>query len=345
MIKSFFRWKRLALLLLLIGPTVMSQQEPSLFTIASDQPAITRGPAGEWDGKYTDPGAVVYHDGLFHMFRNGFQGWPASVEIDYWTSEDGLNWTQVSEGPVLFTKEVPYARVATLASSVHVEEDGTWVLYFYTWNSRGQSPSGQGEIGRATASNPLGPWTVSEAPVLTRGKTGEWDANQVSTPIVIPTEEGYMMYYSGVDRGLKQKIGMATSEDGIVWTKYDDPATTEAAFASSDPVMTATETWEAGSVQQPRVVLTPDGWVMIYRSPVSQVMRFSLATSEDGIHWTKYAGNPVMSPAEFNDGQAFWYNALVYHEGTYYLYVEVSPSRDETNIFSTSYTGTLPPDR
>src|SRR5215208_4112701 len=133
------RWLlMLALLALLVFTPIAAAQDDEvadIFTLFSDDPVVMRGERGEWDGRYTDPGAVVYHDGLFHMFRNGFQGWPAPVQIGYLTSPDGLNWTEVSEEPVLTSDEVPFAGVAALAASVLVEDDGTWVLYFYTWES------------------------------------------------------------------------------------------------------------------------------------------------------------------------------------------------------------------
>jgi hypothetical protein len=34
-----------------------------------------------------------------------------------------------------------------------------------------------------------------------------------------------------------EKIGYATSTDGIMWTKYDNPATTNPPYAESDPVL------------------------------------------------------------------------------------------------------------
>ncbi len=138
-------------LVLVISPLMALAQDTPLFTLFSDDPVVSHGESADWDSQYTDPGAVIYHDGLFHMFRNGFKGWPASVQVGYLTSEDGLNWTEVTSDPVLRTDEVPYAGVAALASDALVLDDGTWVLYFYTWESR-SGAGAPGSIGRATAS-------------------------------------------------------------------------------------------------------------------------------------------------------------------------------------------------
>ena len=163
MAKHFFV---LCIVLCLFITGVFAQDDVvSPFTQQGDSPIVERPrrtrdnrDADLWDGQYTDPGAVLYHDGQFHMFRNGFVGWPARVRIGYLVSDDGITWIEPQEEPTLDTLDVPYAEVTALASSAYVEDDGTWVLYFYTWNTT--SGSGQGAIGRATADNPLGPWTI-----------------------------------------------------------------------------------------------------------------------------------------------------------------------------------------
>ncbi|MBA3874427.1 MAG: hypothetical protein H0X30_35305, partial [Anaerolineae bacterium] len=180
---------------LLLTLTVSAQDAPTTFTLYSDQPVVPHSDkTTDWDYQYTDPGAVIYHDGKFHMFRNGFNGWPASVQIGYATSDDGLKWTEVSPDPAMMTKDVPYAKVAALASDVVVQDDGTWVMYFYTWNTLSGS-SADGAIGRATAKDPSGPWTPDAAPVLTPGSAGTWDELRVSSPRVVKTDSGYSMYY------------------------------------------------------------------------------------------------------------------------------------------------------
>ncbi|MBI5671595.1 MAG: hypothetical protein HZC41_26685 [Chloroflexi bacterium] len=332
-------WVIMGLLLLITVPLLA--QENSLFALASNEPVVTNaGDFRSWDGQYTDPGAVLVHDGQFHLFRNGFIGWPAKVQVGYLTSPDGIKWTEASESPVLGTDDVPYAGVAALASSALVEDDGTWVLYFYTWESRSGGRSG-GAIGRATAPSPVGPWTVDPEPILTPGSAGSWDALQVNAPSVVKTDEGYWMYFSGNRDGLPtSKIGLATSEDGITWTKYDDPATTDAAHADSDPIL---QTDEAGAfVHQPRVVYTPDdGWVMIYRQVQRSGMELMLARSEDGVHWETVTDEPVWTRTSIPASNGFWFTALARHEDTYYLYIEGGQDR-HTNIFVATHQGKLP---
>jgi hypothetical protein len=326
-------------------PTPLSIQAAEargpLFVPYGDGPVVPRGAITEWDGTFTDPGAVLYHDGAFHMFRNGFRGWPATVQVGYVTSPDGYTWTKQGAQPVLTTKEVAYAGIAMLASSALVQDDGTWVLYFYTWESA--KPPVTGGIGRATAAAPTGPWRPDPALVLTHGPAGAWDENQVLAPHVLRTDQGYLMYYSGIDRSGAQMIGMARSNDGVSWTKYDDPATTDARFAQSDPVLQPgpADAWDGRFVHQPRVAQTADGWVMIYRGVPklgTNKMALGAATSTDGVHWVRSPQNPLLTPKAVPKAEAFWFTSMVYHEGTYFLFWEVD-MKHQTNIYLATFQG------
>ena len=178
-----------------------------------------------------------------------------------------------------------------------VEKDGTWVLYFYTLT--GNTFNGPGGIGRATAPAPTGPWTIDFNPVLSPGPTGAWDDVQVNAPDVLETDSGYVMFYDARGKDTPSMIGRATSPDGIHWTKYNDPATTEPAFAESDPVLkTSDKGWDSTRVVDPNVVKTPDGWQMIYLATTGAGkfsagdFAFGAAHSSDGIHWTKSRQSP-----------------------------------------------------
>lgn len=145
-----------------ITPTSQATSTPQItatpapfFTLYSDTPVVPKGQPTTWDDRFTDPGAVLYHDGMFHMFRNGFRGFPAESQVGYVTSPDGFAWTKQGDEPVFKTSEVAYAKIAMYASSALVMEDGTWVIYFYTWDS--SSFPGSSVIGRQALQAPSVP--------------------------------------------------------------------------------------------------------------------------------------------------------------------------------------------
>ncbi len=294
------------------------------FNLMSDQPIVPWGKTGAWDSPYTDPGAVLHHNGKFHMLRNGFTGWPAAVDIGYVSSIDGVTWTKENDdNPVLRTQDVPYAGLAALASSMLVEPDGSWVLYFYTWENR-SNPS-KGGVGRATAKQPTGPWIVDKALVLNPGAVGSWDSQQVMAPHVIKTGASYVMYYTGNDGGGLQQIGRATSADGKAWTKHSDPVLKPDAGK-----------WDGGWVNQPRVMPMGTGWIMIYRATErvrTPTMKLGVASSTDGINWARDSANPVFKPEDVPGSTDFWFTNALLHDGRYYLFVEAGFNQSRTQIY------------
>lgn len=339
---------------ILVTPTLAANSTPQVtatsapfFVLYSDKPIVPKGQPGTWDDRFTDPGAVIYYQGMFHMFRNGFRDFPAESQVGYVTSPDGYTWTKQLPEPVLKTSDVSYAKIAMYASSV-IRQDNCWVLFFYTWDSNSY-PSAS-VIGRATeciGGPAMAQWFVDSEPVLQPGAGGAWDDKQVLAPHVLKTDKGYVMYYSGVSASGTQRIGMATSTDGIQWTKYNDPATVKAPYDESDPVLQTGDAgaWDKGWVHQPRVFQTTDGWVMIYRGAQNtqgQNMALGLATSVDGIHWVKSTSNPVFKPTEIPKSYQFWFDNVVLVNGTYYLFVE-GDINQTTQIYLATHQGTMNP--
>lgn len=299
------------------------------FTIYGEQPAVPNGRE-----QFTDPGGVIFHDGQFHMFHNAFTGWPATVEVLYSISADGLTWELVQDDPVFEGNELSYAGVAALASSVVVLDDGRWAMYFYTWDDRSW-PISAGSIGVATAASPLGPWTALAEPILTAGAGDAWDNLAVRAPSVVKTEVGYVMYYGGFQRDTAA-IGRAFSADGLTWEK--DP---------NNPVFvgSADGYWDAKEVYQPRVRQTPDGLVMLYTatnriSSTSLFQDHGLAFSLDGENWTR-SQTSIFAARDANErGRNIWFTELTYADGTYFIQFELGTS-NMTEIYIATFEGAI----
>jgi hypothetical protein len=120
-------------------------------------------------------------------------------------------------------------------------------------------------IGRATAENLTGPWIKDEHPVLTTGKKGEWDAGFIIPSSVLALKDGsFLLYYSGgveIEQWNDFYIGLAFSDDGRYWKKYNDPATKERPFMDSDPVV---RTGAAGGNIENSFVLFTDSICFMY---------------------------------------------------------------------------------
>lgn len=319
----------------------------TMFESVGQSAIITHGEPGTWNGRYTDPGAAVFVDGTMHVLQNGFPNWPARVGVGHWSSDDrGDTWINHAADPVFDGTELPYVGVAALSSSVHVEADGTWVMYFYSWD-QGTWPVSTSSIGRATAPSPDGPWVADESPVLEAGSEGSWDEMGVRAPTVVVDESGYTMWFTGTTRE-QAMIGMATSADGITWEKYDDPAT-EGAFADSDPVLLPGSldegnVWDQRNVFQPRVVHSDDGFVMVYTSsntvtdPQTIRQKVGLAVSDDGLNWRRSRG-AVIDAADAG-GSAIWWTELAHDGDRYYLFIELGTGT-VTEVYLATHDGSL----
>jgi hypothetical protein len=109
----------------------------------------------------------------------------------------------------------------------------------------------------------------------------------MNRPVVVRREDGYHMWYTGQANG-KSAIGYATGPDGRNWARK-----------STNPVLEATLPWEGVAVMCPHVMWDPQSliWKMWYSAGQQyEPNAIGYATSTDGLHWDKYAANPVMTP-------------------------------------------------
>ncbi|MEN8171617.1 MAG: hypothetical protein ABFS03_01920 [Chloroflexota bacterium] len=321
-----------------------------LLTIYSSEPVFHHGQDRTWEQAIVDPGAMLYHDGTFHLFYNGSQHYTPPrggtydvanhvSSVGYAVSADGYRWYRMSETPIFSINNINQPIYNARVSCAIVMDDGTWVMYFYTQNNDSFQPAGS--IYRATAQSPIGPWHFDSTPVLSPGTNGTWDSYAVRYPDVIGTDDGYIMYYTGIYDGPSlgpnsSSIGMATSIDGISWTKKDDPSTSAGLFVESDPVFRAgTAAWAQSTFRNHRIWQTPEGWFMIYAasSGYLQPRSYGVATSQDGITWHHFEDNPIFTPNSLHNATALGASDILYHNGKYYFYFNASKDEFTGDIY------------
>lgn len=295
-------------------PTVTSPPIQFNFTWHEGDPILNRGDKDEWDYLGGKEPRVVLIDDVFHMFYTGVS--ENTIGIGYAQSTDGLEFTKHDANPIYQSDSEGFdANGIAIALPLVVEDN--WMLYYGALASSGiynRDYAGTSSIGLTTAPEPTGPWTPGQQ-VLSVGRSGEWDSSFITPASVIKTEDGYLLYYGAVgeDPSARMMCGLATSPDGVNWTKYDDPSTTEAPFAESDPIIEPSDSgWDSFGVYC-SVLNTDSGWEMFYEGFTEHSGDLGYAVSQDGIHWSKYQEGHIMD-ARFSP-------STVKFGPTYYIYM------------------------
>ena len=169
--------------------------------------------------------------------------------------------------------------LAVISPVVHYDGD-SYKMWF-----AGRNVGNPIQIGYATSPDGV-IWTENENPVLTVGPTGSFDSANLQKLTVLKEDTGYKMWYTASDASGVQRLGLATSLDGINWSKYDQ-----------NPVLVSggTGSWNEALVKGPSV-LKIDGiyFMWFIGQSAEHEPGIGLAYSSDGIIWEEDANNPVM---------------------------------------------------
>ena len=127
-----------------------------------------------------------------------------------------VNWTKYPGNPVLTGQPGTWYAYATMNSVLYNADSSRYEMWF---TAGAQIPYPY-TIGFAWSSDGIS-WNVYSAnPVLTP-TSGSWDAYMVLAPYVLRENGQYKMWYTGcATSSILDRIGYATSPDGINWTKH-----------------------------------------------------------------------------------------------------------------------------
>lgn len=321
-------------LLLFTGCTETEKSPPISFTPWEHNPILRPGDSAAWDNQAVQVPFVTCHDSVFYLFYTGFNT-SGTVAIGLATSTDGYHFTKLPGNPVLAPGEEGFDSYTTGAPVV-IKNDSIWIMYYNASDVSGYGPGPS--IGRAISQSPAGPWKRDENPVLTAGNKGEWDYSYIIPSSIISTDNGnLMMYYSGGDKFGPDGvgfIGMATSQDGIHWKKYNNPETELHPYKESDPILGPSEKgqWDDYGTWSCCVYRDHERYRAIFGGTAikdnAEVIAFGFATSADGIHWIKDNRNPFLETSDDpylrinNKAGTLEFPSLVFRDSLCFLYYD-----------------------
>lgn len=225
--------------------------------------------------------------------------------LGYWTSTDGLVWAgQDTPG----TSGVP-DRVLTPNSPTNPAGGNTdWMrgessigslIYddaaalFKCWGHAGNN-TGPRALYYATSTNGTS-WTFQNSgqAILSKGATGAWDDKSVADSKVVRIDATtYVMIYRGTNAAGLVHPGLATSTDGLTWTKYGTNYVLPSGGVGA---------WDAGAIYPGGLVYDPywDVLLLWYGGDATgdnggQGLGYAWS-ADRGQTWTKSPNNPVLT--------------------------------------------------
>ena len=265
------------------------------FVKSEHNPVLPRGAPGTFDARHAEYPGVFEADGVLWMYYSAY-GLPR-WSIGGATSADGIAWQKFGE-------------VLTPSS-----EDGAWDSATIAFPEVMHAPrASQGErfrmyyagkddapytgIGLAVSADGLR-WE-RRGRVLGLGGAADWDRGQIVDPSVMDVGGEYRMYYCGsTSTTALFAIGVAFSDDGVQWRKYEK----NPVYALGDG------SEEAFGLYTVAVVHVQGRFILFEASPRADGTYAIFATaSHDGLFFEHRDRKVVLEPS----GDHGWDHLLVY---------------------------------
>jgi hypothetical protein len=258
-------------------------------------PVMTKGP-DNFDIIAIGQPTVLFENDTIKMWYVGV-GSDMKGRICYAYSTDGIQWNKL-DSAVIDVGNPGEWDCGWLDTPEIVRDPSGYKMYYYGDTAQ-QNAAISSAIGVAFSADGIH-WAKHPGnPVFTKGNPGEWDCTWVESPAVIYDDSSseYQMWYNGVDTSTwKIQIGLATSIDGINWIRYTgNPVVSTGSWGTYDDIWLGTP-----------AVLKENGTYKMWYSSASTVsydtvtekfdtIAICYATSDDGISWIKFAGNPLLN--------------------------------------------------
>lgn len=215
-------------------------------------------------------------------------------------------WIDYAKNPIL-TRESNPSNPFGLRGSKIIFDNGIYKMWYFCVYSQGV-----GSIWYAESKDGISWKTIGSSSVLSKGEPGTWDDYSISVSAVIKENNLYKMYYLGYHKGNNLvymyvndvwHTGLATSTDGIHWTKNINPIIYGTGYVN----MNITDI-----VKKDNIYYAYFGYSLTQSTDNNT--RIGVATSTDGINWDLHK---IMSPTFKWEGSSVTSPTVILDEGVF----------------------------
>jgi len=167
-------------------------------------------PDKTWDSWFVRHGCTIREEKEYLMYYTGFNGEVRQIGLA--VSKDGVVFSKYEENPVL----KPSDDEKELTNPAVVKWDGKYFMYYCVFMDKSKNQLKR--IRVAVSEDGLTWQKIGEA--IRVGEEGEWDCHFIEWHSAYVLKDGILLLYEGYN-GKQWSIGVAFSEDGVNFTKYE----------------------------------------------------------------------------------------------------------------------------
>jgi hypothetical protein len=217
-----------------------------------------------------------------------------------WGVPYNLNWIDCQSNPLVVTSHNYYDEFGVALPQI-IYENGVYKMYYL-----GVAAAASKYVLYAESNDGI-VWNKPFAhPILYPGNNGTWDSWAVHPGAVFKDDDGvYKMYYSGYsDQYSQWHIGLATSTDGINWEKY------------TQPILYGTSGWEY-QIGATSIIKKAGIYYLYYSGRGLPYYKIGVATSRNGINFTKFQGNPILTNEKYWEANGVAHASVIEQNGLF----------------------------